>query len=310
MIALDEDLVVIDQMLEQYPLLDNDTLKALARQVRAGDMQARERMILHNLRLVVSEVRPFTNPQTFPDAFQESIEGLIRAVDKYDPEKGYNFSTYAVWWIKQSVRLWMFHKHRAYIPRYMHDAMITVNRFLADGVQDAEEIASQTRLSVSQVINAKDALTIRYSSMDAPIQSLDGEATLADFIEDECNPLEDIEDNESTQQIAQEMLAILSPRDQQIMRMYFGFDGESLTIPEIAPRLGVSRERVRQLYLRAMENMQKSTLIVEEKSVEMCLCGCGQQIDTTTKGGRVRQFYSSSCQSRYYRRQRREEQAS
>lgn len=263
----DVDYQVINELMDAYPQLPNNELKDLAKQARAGDASAREKLILHNLRLVVSHVKPYTTPATFADGVQEGIEGLIRAVDKYDPELGYNFSTYALWWIKQALRIWIYRKNRMYVPRYMYDLMVKIKKH-SYGNAPIEVVAARAEVSVSQVEDTFKHLRTGFISMDQQTRNIEGLSTLAEIIADEQSDdgYEQIANYDEHSQLAQEYLSILPEREQQILRWRFGIDCQEMPIAQISAKLGISKQRVQELHNRALKKIQQSCGVMEVAS--------------------------------------------
>ena len=158
-------------IVEKHPVLPEQENKALARRVRAGDTEAREKLILHNLRLVVSVVRPYLRThiirgQLAQDIIHEGIIGMCQGVEKYDPDLGYKFSTYTVWWIRQAINRWYSQQTQVSISQHAFDHMIKIRQCLARGITDPVEIAATTELAMQHVEYALSYMRLSYRSLD------------------------------------------------------------------------------------------------------------------------------------------------
>ncbi len=249
--------------LRDYPLLSASEEVDLGRRLAAGDASARERMILSNLRLVVMIAKRYAGRGLpFPDLIEEGNLGLMKAVDRYDPEKGFRFSTYASWWIRQSIERAVINLgHMIRLPVHMREK---VNRYLAAVEQtvaaglepDPGEAARKAGLSVED-FESLSPLIASTISLDAPVGEME-ENTLKDVIgdPDAVSPLDVVSRREEGQAL-EEALAVLRPRERDVLYLRFGLSGEDpLTLEEIGQRLGVTRERVRQIEAVALAKMR------------------------------------------------------
>lgn len=259
--------IYLDQI-EHIPLLTPDEEITLARQVQAGGTDgdaARTRMIRSNLRLVIAIAKRYSNMGLpFSDLVEEGNMGLMRAVEKFDPERGYRFSTYSSWWIKQAIMRSLSNQGKTIrIPVYMYD-IIAKWRKVRDGltqrlgkVPSAKEIADVMEVPVEK-IREIEQIVERPSSLNAPI-SLEGSAELIDLIEEDKskNPDSVLGEVLRSERIGQ-LLKTLDEREQKIVTLRFGLgEGQSHTLEEVAAHFNITRERVRQIEAAALKKIRK-----------------------------------------------------
>jgi RNA polymerase primary sigma factor len=246
----------------RHPLLTADQEKDLARRIEAGDAAARDRMIESNLRLVVSVAKRYQNQGlSLLDLIQEGVIGLMRAVDKFDWRRGYKFSTYATWWIRQAVARGLANQARTIrLPVHVveHETRIAraERRLLAKLGRDAtdDELAAATRLPVERVQELREvARTV--ASLDRPVGE-EGDATLGDMMEgDSPEPWQELELSlrESAVHTA---LRDLPERERLVLQMRFGLDDrEPATLDAVGRAIGVTRERARQIERGALQRL-------------------------------------------------------
>ncbi len=249
------------------PLLNSKEEKELAKKIEKGDEISRKKLIQANLRLVVSIAKRYVNRSphlSILDLIQEGNIGLSRAVDKFDYHKGFKFSTYATWWIRQAItRALADYSRTIRIPVHMVETITKYTqvkrRLMQELGRDAlpEEIANEMGINVEK-IHYIQKISQEVISLEAPVGDDDEDSMLADFIKDEQSLSPDQLANQALlRDYIKEVLVDLTEREQKILAMRFGLDDNiSHTLEEVGKVFGVTRERIRQIEAKALEKIR------------------------------------------------------
>jgi RNA polymerase primary sigma factor len=255
------------QEIGKTALLTIEEEVTLARKIRRGDKAARDHMIKANLRLVVKiamDYKDFGLPLL--DLISEGNIGLVKAVERFDPRKGGKLSTYAAWWIKQSIKRALANQSKTIrLPVHLVDkiskmrkmAMTLSERFGREPTD--EELAMELQIPTSKVAHLK-SVSVRPASLDAPVGEDGDSSTFGEIVGDEnaTSPFENLREKNLNQDL-HSMVDSLEKREAEIIRMRFGLDGRSeLTLEEVGRRFNVTRERIRQLEYIALGKMRRA----------------------------------------------------
>jgi RNA polymerase primary sigma factor len=244
----------------------------LAAQIKRGNKKAREKMIKANLRLVVKIAHDFSNyGLPLLDLVSEGNIGLMKAVERFDPKKGGKLSTYASWWIKQSIKRALANQSKTIrLPVHLVDKIGKIRRVSAQMTEElgrepsTEELAEELGLAPAKVAHLKN-VAVRPASLDAKINA-DDDTAFGDLVSDERaeDPFAALRDKDLREEVG-DLLDVLDPRERKIIAFRFGLGGgKERTLEEVGRKFGVTRERIRQLQNIALLKMRKALRKREE----------------------------------------------
>ena len=260
----------------QFPLLTPAQEVELAGRIKQGDQKARAQMVRSNLRLVVKIARDYANlGLPLLDLISEGNIGLMKAVERFDPAKGGKLSTYAAWWIKQSIKRALANQSKTIrLPVHLVDKISKMRRVAMQMTEELgrepsdEELAEEVGLSSSKVSQLK-AAAVRPASLDAPINDEDS-TEFGEIVGDTeaQDPFEHLRDKDLRGEVG-DLLALLDERERRIISSRFGLDGSKpKTLEEVGEKFGVTRERIRQLQNIALMKLRKAIHKKEAPQVE------------------------------------------
>ncbi len=263
-LAIDDPVRMYLKEIGQVPLLDNEKELVLAEQMAQGDENAKQELVKANLRLVVSIAKRYVGKgMFFLDLIQEGNLGLMKAVDKFDYRKGYKFSTYATWWIRQAITRAIADQARTIrIPVHMVETIHKVSRYSRQLLQEngreasAEEIAERMGTTAEKV---REIMKIAQDpvSLETPIGE-EEDSHLGDFIPDEDSPAPaEAASYALLREQLDEVLHTLTPREEHVLKLRFGLiDGRSRTLEEVGKEFNITRERIRQIEAKALRKLR------------------------------------------------------
>lgn len=263
-LSIDDPVRVYLKDIGQYQLLTAERELELAQRKSCGDINAKNELVEANLRLVVSIAKRYVSKgMFFLDLIQEGNVGLMKAVDKFDPTKGYKFSTYATWWIRQAITRAIADQARTIrIPVHMNETIHKVSRVSRQLLQEldreptTEEIAAEIGMSVEKV---REIMKIAQDpvSLETPIGE-EEDSHLCDFIEDVDSPAPaDAASYTLLREQLNEVLNTLTSREAQVLRLRFGLeDGKTRTLEEVGRVFNITRERIRQIEAKALRKLR------------------------------------------------------
>jgi RNA polymerase primary sigma factor len=260
----------------KMPLLTAKEEVELAKKIKKGNKAARDHMIRANLRLVINIAKKYLHLGIpIMDLIEEGNVGLMKAVEKFNPHKGFRFSTYAAWWIKQSITRSIFDQSRTVrIPVYVNEMLSKYKKTTEKltgrlkRLPTDEEIAKSMRVSNDKITKMRGSV-MKMSSLDAPIDE-EGGHEIIDLIEDKnsISP-EDEMNTVFTKERLNGLLDGVNPREHDVLNYRFGLtDGKTYTLAEVSKKLGVSRERVRQIEENAIKKLKKFITDQDKESSE------------------------------------------
>jgi RNA polymerase nonessential primary-like sigma factor len=250
-----------------HSLLKADEELALARSMKAGDFPSRQKLIEHNLRLVVSIAKHYTNRGlALPDLIEEGNLGLIHALEKFDPERGFRFTTYATWWIRQAVERAIMNQSRtirlpAHVVKELNVVLRALRHLEMHGLRDGrdatlEDVAHLIGRPIDQVRRVM-GYNEHIASLDAPFDRESG-ASIGDAIADESVLAPELLlHNTEIENWVRQWLSELSERQRTVIERRYGLNGrDTATLEDLAGEIGVTRERVRQIQAEALEKLR------------------------------------------------------
>ena len=252
--------------ISEYKILSVNEEKELATRAKYGDEEARKKLVEHNLRLVVSIAKIYNGyGLSMSDLVQLGNEGLMRASHKYDVDKGYRFSTYATWWIKQSMTRGIADQSRTIrIPVHMHEIILKIKKASANYIAEHygevptnEQLSKILNIPEEKIEFARKNMEITVS-LSTPVGADDNGDTLGDMIEDERQSVENDLEFIYMKELVEELLNTpsLTEKEKEVIKYRFGFYGKVYTLEEIGKTYHVTRERVRQIEARALRKIK------------------------------------------------------
>lgn len=264
-ISVDDPVRMYLREIGKIPLLSYDKELELAKRILEGDEEAKQELAEANLRLVVSIAKKYVGRgMLFLDLIQEGNMGLIKAVEKFDYTKGFKFSTYATWWIRQAITRAIADQARTIrIPVHMVETINKLTRIQRQLIQElgrepsAEEIAEKMDGMTPEKVREIQKISLEPVSLETPIGEED-DSHLGDFIQDEDSPApQDAASYTLLREQLEEVMKTLTPREAKVLRLRFGLDdGKARTLEEVGKEFDVTRERIRQIEAKALRKLR------------------------------------------------------
>lgn len=272
---VDKSLLFYLNQINKIPLLNREEEYELSKKARAGDEYAKKRLVTANLRFVVQMAKRYSGGNlSLMDLVSEGNIGLLRAVETFDPDKGFHFISYAVHWIKQSIIKAISEKSKMVrIPLNLNNSLSHIEKSLRERHhgevtdQSITDVAHELQMDKQEVVNLLE-MTRSHSSLDKSIDDESGGRSLRDLVEDVDQPTpHEVAEETDLKQHVREALSSLPYHEAEVIRLRFGLDGqEPMTLLEIGKRKGLTKERIRQIEKKALtslKNPNRSSLLLE-----------------------------------------------
>lgn len=259
--------------IEKIPLLDRDEEYKLAVMAKKGDSYARNRLVESNLRFVVSIAKQYQNRGLpLSDLISEGNIGLLTAMDKFEPEKGYHFISYAVWWIRQSILKAIGEKSRMIrLPMNRTADLVQIlqakTNLEENGYNDAsiEEIAAECGMTKDQVLEVMQ-MSREVSSLDAPVGA-EEDSSFGDFIESDLQKPDDVVMDEALKESVRKILDTLPDRERGIIALRFGLEGKKpMSLKEVGELYNLTKERIRQIEKKVLGQLSEDSIVQDLKA--------------------------------------------
>ncbi len=259
--------------IEKIPLLDRDEEYKLAVMAKKGDSYARNRLVESNLRFVVSIAKQYQNRGLpLSDLISEGNIGLLTAMDKFEPEKGYHFISYAVWWIRQSILKAIGEKSRMIrLPMNRTADLVQIlqakTNLEENGYNDAsiEDIAAECGMTKDQVLEVMQ-MSREVSSLDAPVGA-EEDSSFGDFIESDLQKPDDVVMDEALKESVRKILDTLPERERGIVALRFGLEGKKpMSLKEVGELYNLTKERIRQIEKKVLGQLSEDSIVQDLKA--------------------------------------------